>query len=98
MAAPVPGSVYLAMIHLDITRVTARAIECAYLDGLVSRLTALQVTFFVLYEAVNCHITWNGQTIPFSQIRKLCDCGVQLKFAVLLNIANWKEITKQHHR
>lgn len=27
-------SVYLAMIHLDITRVTARAELCVYLDGL----------------------------------------------------------------
>lgn len=65
MAAPAPGSAYPVMIHLDITRVTARAIECVYLDGLMSPLIALQVVFsFMLYEAVNCHVTWHGQIIP----------------------------------
>lgn len=72
MAALAPGSVSLVMILLDITRVTARAIECVYLDGLMSALIALQVEFsFMLYEAVNCRVTWLGQTIPYSQVQKL---------------------------
>ena len=72
MAALAPGSVCLEMIHLDITRVTARAIECVYLDGLMSALIALKVAFsFMLYEAVNCCVMWLGQTIPYSQAQKL---------------------------